>query len=125
MPHCDASPPTTRFARALMVGALLLGVGATSLPASAQGVRSMQDSPLAKFSDEDIQLMNGAVQHALDSGEKTQWKNDETGSRGTATPSAGSREDCKVLVVENQHKSQVGVTKYQFCKVGGAWKAVS
>src|SRR4051812_27373325 len=124
MTHPSAPSPITRTAFTLLVCVSLLVLGATSPLAGAQGVRSIQDSPLAKFSDEDIQLMQGAIQHALDSGEKTQWNNDETGSAGSATPSAGSRQDCRMLVVENRHKSQVGSTKYQFCKVGGAWKAV-
>ncbi|MBA2960919.1 hypothetical protein [Ramlibacter pinisoli] len=104
---------------------LLAGLGVACPLAWSQGVRSAQDTPLAMFDDEDIRLMQGAIQQALDSGQRVEWRNDKTRSRGTATPSPAATENCRNLAVENRHKSKVGNMKYQFCKVDGTWKAVS
>jgi hypothetical protein len=110
---------------ALLVCAALVGLGAAPGDASAQGLRSMDDSPLATFTVEDIDMMKGAINRALESGEKTEWKNEQTGSSGTAAASAGSREDCRMVAVENRHEAKYGTSKFQFCKVEGAWRVVS
>jgi surface antigen len=122
----DATPRTWKLrAPAPIACALLAGLAATCPAAWSQGVRSAQDSPIAMFDDEDMRLMQGAIQQALDSGERVEWRNDKTRSRGTATPSPLTGENCRKLAVENRHKTKVGNTSFQFCKVDGSWKAVS
>jgi surface antigen len=99
------------------------------LPAALAGnLRSMDDSVLSKFNDEDVRLMQQAMDTALDStddGKKVEWKNDKTESRGAVSPSAGSKEGCRVLRIENWHGESVDRAKFQFCKVDGKWKATS
>jgi hypothetical protein len=112
------------FSWRLAFALFLVAIG----PVSANNLRSLDDSVLAKFNDEDVRLMQQAIDTALEStddGKKVEWKNDKTESRGAVSPSAGNRGGCRLLQLENWHKESVDRSKFQFCKVDGKWKISS
>ncbi len=111
---------------ALLACAAIVAVGAVPQRATAQGFRSMDNSPIAQFEVEDFKMMKAAIQQALETGQRAEWKNEQTGSSGAAVvASGGSRADCRMVAVENRHQKRFATSQFQFCKVEGAWRVVS
>lgn len=117
-------PMPWRPARSL---ALLLAGALGALAAGAQtGYSILRDTPLQRFNDEDMRRYTAAGRQALDNpvlDQPVAWRNDKTGSSGTATASAGRREGCRLLHIEASHRALKSRNEMHLCPVDGRWKA--
>lgn len=100
-------------------------------PAFAGNFSFLNDSPLAKMNDEDLQIMQAATQDALDSradGQPLHWENSQTGASGVLTPlDTFTKEgtDCRRLEMRNEFKGTTGTNStFVFCRQpDGSWKS--
>jgi surface antigen len=96
--------------------------------ASAANMGFMKDAPVARFTDQDMQLFKETLNGVLDSGadgEARSWSNPDTKAGGEikviksferkATP-------CRKLDIKNSAKGRSASGQYNFCKkVTGEW----
>lgn len=92
----------------------------------------LKDTPLSRFSEEDIALFEAARNDALNNrpdGAAVSWKNPETGASGTVialdTKRSGGRK-CRLLRLINRADGREGDSRFWFCKQpDGSWKISS
>jgi surface antigen len=103
---------------------------AVPTPSYAQGYAFLKYAPERYFQDSDWQLMQEAVQEALDTradGESVQWANQATGCSGTVTalkavPSESGK-DCRSARIANRAPKATSESEHRFCRdEGGDWK---
>lgn len=104
----------------------LTGAGSVS----AQGLNFLQDAPIAKFKQADIDMLLKTLNQALDSGADgvpVTWANPSAGNSGSITPEKGSQvpDGCRKARVESRHKQIHSTSHAVFCKIDGKWKALS
>lgn len=110
--------------KVFVTSALLLG----SAAAGAAGFGFLAETPMGKFNEDDLKLMNGAIDKALaasEMGTRIRWGNDRTGSSGEVTPQrafASKGRPCRDLKVLNRHKSLEASGVYTLCREDGGWK---
>jgi len=110
--------------RALVAGALLFGGAA----AGAAGFGFLAETPMGRFNEDDLKLMNGAIDKALaasEMGTRIRWGNERTGSSGEVTPQRAFESKgrpCRDLRVLNRHKSLEASGVYTLCREDGGWK---
>jgi surface antigen len=109
--------------RRMIATALLVGSGA----AGAAGLGFLAETPLSRFNEEDLKLMNGAVEQALASaklGAPVRWANGKNSSSGEVTPQRaferGGR-PCRDLRVVNRHRRLEASGVYTMCREDGHW----
>lgn len=125
--------PRTWHAAVLPLVALIAALAAW-LPGTGHAageVAALKDTVIARFDDQDQQLMMGRIDAALKApkdGEPLDWKNERTGASGTVTPLNRlnwNGLDCRLLKVVNRHRSMTGEGVYKFCeKPKGQWRLV-
>jgi surface antigen len=103
---------------------LLAGAGA----AAAAGFGFLADSPIGKFNEDDLKLMNGAIDKALTAstpGVRTRWANEKSGSSGEVTPQRAFERNgraCRDVKIVNRHKTLEASGIYTMCRDDGQWK---
>lgn len=119
-----------------IVTAALLTFAATGAPFAVQALdlTFLDQAPIRFFNAEDMKLMSGAADKALDKakdGEDIRWSNDQTGNSGTITPVRSftrQGNDCRRLRVVNlASKATRGssTSNVDFCMVDGTWKILT
>ncbi len=115
----------------LIVLMALIGFAAMSAYAQTWSP-ALEDSPLSRFSEEDISLFAAARKEALEQradGSEVPWQNPDTGASGTVTPTRTDRtggRECRMLRVVNQAEGQSEQSEFWFCKMpDGTWKIAS
>lgn len=108
--------------------ALAVALLAGPVTAAAAGFGFLADSPIGKFNEDDLKLMNGAIDKALagnELGVRTSWVNEKTGSSGEVTPQRaferGGRA-CREVKIINRHKMLEASGVYTMCREDGQWK---
>ena len=110
--------------KVLIIVALLGGGGASV----AAGYGFLADSPMGKFNEDDLKLMNGAIDKALAAeamGMPVRWANDKTRSSGEVTPKRAFEyqgRPCRDLRVVNRHRTLEATGVYTMCRDNGEWK---
>lgn len=110
----------------------LLGLAATG-PLFAQGFWPLlEDSPISRFSDEDLALFQAAQSEALEErpdGSAVSWENPDTGASGSLIPLKTDRigeRRCRLLRIINHAGGFSGDSRFWFCKQpDGSWKITS
>jgi surface antigen len=112
------------LSRLLSAAALIAGTGR----AFAAGLGFLAETPMSRFNEEDLKLMNGAVEQALASAElgaPVRWTNGRTSSSGEVTVlrafERGGR-PCRDLRVVNRHRTLEASGIYVLCRDGEGWK---
>jgi surface antigen len=100
-----------------------------SISASGFNLSFLEDSPVAYFSDEDVDLMLDTFDRAMESnkdGEMSQWSNPKSGNGGTITvleTTTRDNQSCRKARIENQTKNSKGRSEFLFCQAtDGSWK---
>jgi len=108
-----------------VLGALLLPLSAVS----AIDVRFLKETPIGKFSKEDLSMMQETARKALSEapdGTLVEWSNPKTGSSGTIRPLDTFQQKglkCRRTEVTNKYKTLLGGTTLVACEVKkGEWK---
>ena len=110
-----------------MAGVALLAAGGA---AQAAGFGFLSETPLGRFNENDIRLMNGAIEKALAAGEvgaPVSWTGDGTRSSGEVTVQRAfeSRgQACRDLRVVNRHRQLESAGIYTLCREGADWRVV-
>ena len=114
---------STHWSRGLLFLVLVVAV-----PASAQNLLFMKDSPFAQFTEEDHGIFNETLNDTLSraaQGETRKWSNPKTRASGEMTPLKSFDRDgrsCRTLSIKNKAKGLTGAAKYNFCKQDtGQW----
>lgn len=108
----------------VVAAALLAGGGA----AVAAGFGFLAETPMGKFNEDDLKLMNAAVDKALaasEVGAPVRWANDKTASSGEVTPQRAFESKgraCRELKVVNRHQRLEATGIYTMCRENGGWK---
>jgi surface antigen len=112
------------LSKRMVAAALIAGSGA----AAAAGLGFLAETPLSRFDEEDLKLMNSAVEQALASaklGAPVRWANGKTASSGEVTPQRafdrGGR-PCRDLRVVNRHRRLEASGVYTMCRDDGQWR---
>ena len=115
----------------LLFSALLLSPLLFSTPASAFNLLFLRDSPVAEFSEADIEMMIDAFDDAMDNyadGIARSWKNGKSGHFGQITPLDKTQEGdrtCRNVDIENSAGSKTGVSRFKYCKENnGQWQFI-
>jgi surface antigen len=96
--------------------------------AAATNMNFMSNTAMSYFTEDDWSIFNATQQKVLNSGKANvavEWKNAKSGSHGTMTPSAESRQNgmvCRKLTVVNFAHLIKGEGAYTFCKINNEWK---
>lgn len=116
----------------MKIPALILAFAALLLPLSAVSaidVRFLKETPIGKFSKEDLSLMQETARKALSEapdGTLVEWSNPKTGSSGTIKPLDTFQQKglkCRRAEVTNKYKALLGGTTLVACEVKkGEWK---
>ncbi|MCX7272057.1 MAG: RT0821/Lpp0805 family surface protein, partial [Burkholderiales bacterium] len=117
---------STFWRKSVPVLALTLFVAMT--PASAQNLGFMKDAPIARFTDQDMQLFKQTLNDVLDDsklGEARSWSNPDTKARGEVTAIKSFERDavpCRRVAIKNWAKGRSASGQYNFCKqASGQW----
>lgn len=122
---CDDKPGRRRSGLVLAVVTALL-----ALPASgslASGLTFLGRDAIARFNEQDLDLMRGALGRALRSPEfdlAQPWSNPATGAGGEITPlRAFERQGrpCRELRVKSWHRKVNSEGVYALCRRDGRW----
>lgn len=95
---------------------------------AATNMNFLSNTAMSYFTQDDWAIFNSTQQKALDSGKANvaiEWSNAQTGSHGSMTPSAESRQNgmvCRKLTVVNFAHLVKGEGVYTFCKIKNEWK---
>ncbi len=109
-----------------MLPMLALWAGAAS--ASTYGF--LDQGAMRYFSAEDTRLMSGTLNAVLTDPADRQpheWRNDETGSRGSVIATATFTTDgltCRRITIQNHARGIDGRSIADMCDVGGVWKVL-
>jgi surface antigen len=114
------------------IPALILAFAAFLFPLSAVSaidVRFLKETPIGKFSKEDLSMMQETARKALSEapdGTLVEWSNPKTGSSGTIKPLDTFQQQglkCRRAEVTNRYKTLLGGTTLVACEVKkGEWK---
>lgn len=105
--------------------ALLFVVSAATY---ATNVNFLSNTAMSNFTQDDWAIFNSTQQKVLNSGKANvtiEWKNPKSGSHGTMTPSAETRQNgmvCRKLTIVNVARLVKGEGVYTYCKVNNEWK---
>jgi surface antigen len=108
----------------IVAATLLVGSGV----AMAAGFGFLADSPMGKFNEDDLKLMNGSIDRALSAaeiGKPERWANEKTSSSGEVTAQRAFEHlgrPCRDLKVVNRHRALEGTGVYTLCREDGQWK---
>ena len=106
-----------RSLQRLAIAAVLLAAGGA---AGAAGFGFLADSPMGKFNEDDLKLMN-----TVEIGTPVRWANDKTSSSGEVAAQRafelGGRA-CRDLKVVNRHRQLEASGIYTMCREDGQWK---
>ncbi|AMO21827.1 hypothetical protein GCM10027034_00440 [Ramlibacter solisilvae] len=88
------------------------------------------DAPITRFNQKDMQLMQDALDKAMNAepGTKVEWANDKSGASGSITQlgrfeRAGA--ECRKAEFTTRYKTIRGGGEYNFCKTAqGIWQLV-
>ena len=100
-------------------------------PAHPFNTKFLDDAPISRFNNKDIEVMLNAVTDALENAEdgtEVAWENSKTGNHGTVTPmNRISRDgmDCRELDIRNFAGNFSGRAVHLMCKIGNEWKAIT
>ena len=119
-----------------IVTAALFTFAAAGAPGAVQALdlTFLDQAPIRFFNAEDLKLMSGAADKALDEakeGEDVQWSNDQTGNSGTVTPVRSftrQGKDCrqlKVVSLARQATRGSATSNVDFCNIDGTWKILT
>jgi len=106
-----------------VAAALLTGSGM----AAAAGFGFLAESPMGRFNEDDLKLMNGAIERALaaaELGTPVGWANERTASSGEVTPQKAFENrgrPCRDLRVVNRHRRLESAGVYTMCREDGQW----
>lgn len=112
---------------------VLVAVFGLATVSTVYGVNVMfwSRSPIAKMNDDDLALLRGAAETALEQasdGETVGWSNPDTGSWGNITPTEtqiAQGTTCRKIRIENHAKGLSEKSVMRLCEQpDGAWKAV-
>jgi surface antigen len=116
----------------MKIPAFILALAALLLPftaAAAIDVRYLKETPIGKFSKEDLATMQATVTKALNEapdGTLVEWSNPKTGSSGTVKPLDTFQQKglkCRRTEVTNRYKTLLGGATLVACEVKkGEWK---
>jgi surface antigen len=116
----------------MKIPAFVVVLAALLLPLSAAAeidVRFLKETPIGKFSKEDLSLMQATATKALNEapdGTLVEWSNPKTGSSGTVKPLDSFQQKglkCRHTEFTNKHKTLLGGTTVVACEVKkGEWK---
>ena len=90
----------------------------------------LNSAPAAYFNNQDWKIMMLTSQKALNhskDGQKTFWKNAQSGNFGYVIPSHTHKEQgtlCRDLTFFNNGDQRINETTYKMCKMGNEWKQV-
>lgn len=97
--------------------------------AAAQvGIGFLAETPLSRFNEDDVRLMNGAIAKALaaaEIGTTVRWANEATPSSGEVTAQRAFEHmgrACRDLRVINRHRRLEASGIYTLCREDGQWK---
>ncbi|WP_423824044.1 RT0821/Lpp0805 family surface protein [Salinisphaera sp. SPP-AMP-43] len=96
--------------------------------AQAFNFRFLDSSAVARFTDEDWQVLRDATRQALNhgsDGDTITWRNDKTGHWGTITPSPASDRagaTCRRTRFVANAAQRTSDTTVTFCRIDGQWK---
>jgi surface antigen len=109
-----------------------LAIAAMFLMASGQAIAAntsfMNDSVLAELRDDDVTMLLGTIDEALElpQGEASHWENKASGAKGTITRLGGfSKEgrECRKLRVETQARGRSSDSEWDYCRAPyGRWE---
>lgn len=91
----------------------------------------LEDTPFAKFEEDDLQLFLAASRKALNEtpdNQPVRWENPATGNRGELTvlqTFASKGLPCKRVRVTNEAAGRKSTNDLQACRVDGKWKLVT
>lgn len=98
-------------------------------PALAQvGLGFLSETPMSRFSADDLKLMNEAIDKALaatEMGTPVRWANEKTPSSGEVTPQRtfeSRGRACRDLRVVNRHRTLEASGIYTMCRDDGNWR---
>jgi surface antigen len=116
----------------MRIPALIVALAVYLLPLSAAAeidVRFMKETPIGKFSKEDLSMMQATATKALNEapdGTLVEWSNPKTGSSGTVKPLDTFQQKgvkCRHAEFTNKYKTLLGGTTLVACEVKkGEWK---
>lgn len=112
--------------------ALLLAAIAATAPASAQSMGAMKDGPIARFTEQDMQLFTKTLNGVLDDGaddEVRSWSNPDTKARGEVKVIKSferAAAPCRRVAIKNEAKGRSASSQTNFCKQStGKWAPAS
>lgn len=98
-------------------------------PVVAFNTQFLEDAPIARFNDEDVDIMMRSLHDALDAagdGEQVEWSNNKTGHHGSTTPLDTITKDgqhCRNAVIRTFADHLEGSARYLLCKEkDGNWQ---
>lgn len=88
-----------------------------------------EETPIAKFTDKDLSLLQSATRDALNDGADgatVTWRNPDTGASGSLTPlrtTHSEQHECRLMRVINHAKGLSEDSQFWFCQMpDGTWK---
>ena len=100
-----------------------------SVPVSGFNLLFLDDAPISRFNEKDVELMLNALTDALenaDNGIEVKWENPETGYHGSITPLnqiTRDGKDCRQVNIRNIAGDFRGSGDYLFCQYeDGEWR---
>ena len=110
-------------------GWILAGAWLACGGAAAQvGIGFLAETPISRFNEADLKLMNGAIDKALSAAEigtTVRWSSDGTASSGEVTAERAFEHmgrPCRDLRVVNRHRRLENSGVYTMCRENGQWK---
>jgi surface antigen len=119
-----------KFKNLFIAGTAVLAL--VSPPMHAFNTQFLDNTPISRLNDEDIEIMLQTLTLALDNadnGAEVEWSNPKTGNHGTITPldnnTVDSR-DCRLTVIKTFAGELTGSARYQLCKADdGEWRVTT
>lgn len=117
----------TSLKAGIRITAVAVAIG-LSLPAVAQNFGGMKNTPIEKFTSEDMKIFRKAVDDMLDTGkdgDSSKWSNPATEAAGELLAVKSferSGTQCRTLKVSNSAKGLSASGSYNFCKAASTGK---
>lgn len=100
-------------------------------PAGAFNTQFLDDAPIARFNNKDIEIWLDALTNTLENGEdgvEVKWENPKTGHNGTLTPlnkKTHDGMDCRDVDIRNFAGDFTGRAIHLMCRKDGKWLAIT
>lgn len=100
-------------------------------PAAAFNTQFLDDAPIARFNDKDIEIWLDTLTKALENGEdgtEFKWENPKSGHNGTIIPLNSKTHDgmdCRDVDIRNYAGNFTGRAIHMMCRKDGNWVAVT